>query len=912
MNIAACYIVRNEATNLRRSIASLRECYNQLLVIDTGSQDATVKTAQDLGAVVRHFAWCDDFAAARNFALGELSRLTPDTDWVIFLDADEYFSAETAGNIRNVITRAETAGKSALLVSRVSLETATGEVLSEEPNLRIFALRPGRRYMGRIHEELRDGGQPLDGLALVPRGELLLYHTGYAREVNRPKAERNLRILQQELQEAQKLATPEERQAAAGRLYMYLAEACRGVDDMDAALRYARLDIAQGRRNVVFASRSYHLALGVIARKLEQTEGLRQYELLEARLRLARQAVQDFPELPELAAEYGGALLSVGELAAAGQALERALAIHQPANSLEPRQFTAAQREQVQQLLMHIRQAQQRQVFITAGLICQDEAAVLPDWLADAQQFADEIVVGDTGSGDGSADLVRAAGAKVLDLSLGNAADFDFAAAKNAVLAAAAAVPEAEHWYVFLDADERFYHPERVRGLLQLLPESVQGVQVPLINIDVDRLGEEIDRVPLLRLWRAQAGRHFVGRVHEAVYDVQPDGSTNVVPAQTLQPALAVCHTGYASSRAVAKAKRNLVLLEADIKAHGEQPRHWRYLASTCYGLAEYELAAHYAELAIKRGPEFVAGQREMYSVWLSSLRLAGRPEAERIAAARSALEAYPQEAGYQQEMDRLEAFQSFDDWYAGAGSGDSLAKKLSERWAGLGQADREHLMSWARERGHWDVQAALAALEDGPDIPASHIVQLAAAGGREQVTSELPQAFGQVLRELFAALYYQIPVAEADREAWLVASDVLPEPLQRVLLRAAGSSQALTGGHFDAWQSGLMALAQGSNGILPDWTRYAGLAVDFAPDWALVERAAAELQGKRAFAAAFELLGCVPVAAADGEFWYRAGVSLYHLRQSGAAECFARAAEAGCRERSLAAYQAWSAEGRA
>ena len=912
MNIAACYIVRNEATDLRRSIASLRGCYNQMLVIDTGSQDATVKTAQDLGAVVRHFAWCDDFAAARNFALGELSRLTPDTDWVIFLDADEYFSAETAGNIRNVITRAETAGKSALLVSRVSLETATGEVLSEEPNLRVFALRPGRRYAGRIHEELLDAGQPLAGLALVPREELLLYHTGYAREVNRPKAERNLRILQQELQEAQKLATPEERQAAAGRLYMYLAEACRGVDDMDAALRYARLDIAQGRRNVVFASRSYHLALGVLAKQLEQTKGLRQYELLEARLELARQAVHEFPELPEFAAEYGGALLSVGRLAAAGQAFEQALSVNQPADSLEPHQFTSAQRTQVRGLLGRVRQAQQRRIFITAGLICRDEAEALPDWLADVRQFADEIIVGDTGSPAASADIAGEAGAKVLHLEAEGDGGFDFAAAKNSVLEAAAKVDDKEHWYVFLDADERFYHPERVRGLLQLLPESVQGVQVPLINIDVDRLGEEIDRVPLLRLWRAQAGRHFVGRVHEAVYDVQPDGSTNVVPAQTLQPALAVCHTGYASSRAVAKAKRNLVLLEADIKAHGEQPRHWRYLASTCYGLAEYELAAHYAELAIKRGPEFVAGQREMYSVWLSSLRLAGRPEAERIAAARSALEAYPQETEYQQELDRLEAFQSFDDWYAGAGSGDSLAKKLSERWAGLGQADREHLMSWARERGHWDVQAALAALEDGPDIPASHIVQLAAAGGREQVTSELPQAFGQVLRELFAALYYQIPVAEADREAWLAASDVLPEPLQRVLLRAAGSSQALTGGHFDAWQSGLMALAQGSAATPPDWSRYAELAADFAPDWALVERAAAELQGQGAFAAAFELLGCVPAAAADGEFWYRVGVSLYRLRQPGAAECFARAAEAGCPERSLAAYQAWSAEERA
>lgn len=912
MNIAACYIVRNEATDLRRSIASLRGCYNQMLVIDTGSQDATVKTAQDLGAVVRHFAWCDDFAAARNFALGELSRLTPDTDWVIFLDADEYFSAETAGNIRNVITRAETAGKSALLVSRVSLETATGEVLSEEPNLRVFALRPGRRYAGRIHEELLDAGQPLAGLALVPREELLLYHTGYAREVNRPKAERNLRILQQELDEAQKLATPVERQTAVGRLYMYMAEAYRGVGDMASALRYARLDIAQGRRNVVFASRSYHLALGVLAKQLEQTKGLRQYELLEARLELARQAVHEFPELPEFAAEYGGALLSVGRLAAAGQAFEQALSVNQPADSLEPHQFTSAQRTQVRGLLGRVRQAQQRRIFITAGLICRDEAEALPDWLADVRQFADEIIVGDTGSHDASADIAGEAGAKVLHLEAEGDGGFDFAAAKNSVLEAAAKVDDKEHWYVFLDADERFYHPERVRGLLQLLPESVQGVQVPLINIDVDRLGEEIDRVPLLRLWRAQAGRHFVGRVHEAVYDVQPDGSTNVVPAQTLQPALAVCHTGYASSRAVAKAKRNLVLLEADIKAHGEQPRHWRYLASTCYGLAEYELAAHYAELAIKRGPEFVAGQREMYSVWLSSLRLAGRPATERIAAVRSALEAYPQEKEYQQELDRLEAFRTIDDWYVGADSGDSLTEKLLHRWMGLDQADREQLLVWGRERGRWDVQAALAALEDGPDIPALHLVQLAAAAKREQVAAELPQVFGEVLRELFAALYYQIPVAEADREAWLVASDVLPEPLQRVLLRAAGSSQALTGGHFDAWQSGLMALAQGSNGILPDWTRYAGLAVDFAPDWALVERAAAELQGKRAFAAAFELLGCVPVAAADGEFWYRAGVSLYHLRQSGAAECFARAAEAGCRERSLAAYQLWSAEGRA
>src|SRR5438477_243699 len=43
----------------------------ELVVVDTGSTDDTVKIARRLGARIAHFTWVDDFAAARNRSLEE-------------------------------------------------------------------------------------------------------------------------------------------------------------------------------------------------------------------------------------------------------------------------------------------------------------------------------------------------------------------------------------------------------------------------------------------------------------------------------------------------------------------------------------------------------------------------------------------------------------------------------------------------------------------------------------------------------------------------------------------------------------------------------------------------------------------------------------------------------------------------
>ena len=94
MKLSACYIVKDAANALGKSLQSLRDSVDEIIVVDTGSVDASMETARQAGAKVYSYSWQDDFAAARNFALGKAGG-----DWIVFLDADEYLSPETADNL---------------------------------------------------------------------------------------------------------------------------------------------------------------------------------------------------------------------------------------------------------------------------------------------------------------------------------------------------------------------------------------------------------------------------------------------------------------------------------------------------------------------------------------------------------------------------------------------------------------------------------------------------------------------------------------------------------------------------------------------------------------------------------------------------------------------------------------------
>lgn len=101
MKISACLIVKNEKDHIRSVLSSLAGV-DEIVVVDTGSQDNTVDIAREFTEkVFTDYEWADDFAAARNHALSKCTG-----DWVLSIDADEVLEDGGIEKIRYIIGNA--------------------------------------------------------------------------------------------------------------------------------------------------------------------------------------------------------------------------------------------------------------------------------------------------------------------------------------------------------------------------------------------------------------------------------------------------------------------------------------------------------------------------------------------------------------------------------------------------------------------------------------------------------------------------------------------------------------------------------------------------------------------------------------------------------------------------------------
>ena len=318
LKISACWIVRNEAEKLRQSINSVKEYVDELIVVDTGSTDQTIETAQRLGAKVFEQAWADDFSAPRNLAIENAGG-----DWIIFLDADEFLAKGLAENIRPAINIAVQYGKQALLINLVNIDVERHNAVIDSTYLcRIFKKLEGIHYVGRIHEELRTGnGAPLSKVLTVQNDVLKIWHTGYSSSLNRNKAARNLKMLLRELEETDH---PE-------RIYGYLAQCYNGLDDSANAEKYARLAIEKSPHDSTFASSPHRILLEILSK--DDTARL------EERFEAAANAVEKFPLLPEFRAELAECLAAKGDYPRAISEMKAALKHSASYNGIEPTMF---------------------------------------------------------------------------------------------------------------------------------------------------------------------------------------------------------------------------------------------------------------------------------------------------------------------------------------------------------------------------------------------------------------------------------------------------------------------------------------------------------------------------------------------------------------------------------------------
>lgn len=303
MKISVCYIAKNEEKNLPLSLETVRDLGDELIVVDTGSTDATRKIAEDAGARVYSFPWRDDFAAARNFALGRATG-----DWIVFLDADEGFLYPETVRAKIVEIDAMTPPADAIMVTLVNMNFEATEIQGTMRAARIFRNLPEIRYHGRIHETI---GHARGSLRFYQDdGALSLYHTGYAGDINRQKAERNLRML---------LADVETGGEQPGQ-YMYLADCYMGIQDWQNALKYALLALDSHVQPITGRVGLFHVAI----------ESMRQLGWpLDEQLALADKARDEYPKQPEFYGERGMILCGMGRLDEACDSLETALSIYE-------------------------------------------------------------------------------------------------------------------------------------------------------------------------------------------------------------------------------------------------------------------------------------------------------------------------------------------------------------------------------------------------------------------------------------------------------------------------------------------------------------------------------------------------------------------------------------------------------
>jgi glycosyltransferase involved in cell wall biosynthesis len=151
-------MVKNEARVLPRCLDSVRGLAGEIVVVDTGSTDATPRIAASYGAQVAAFDFAVvDFAAARNEALARAHGR-----WILSLDADEILDPASKPLIPQLVARGENAG---YYFQRLNCHPHP-EDQTMDYVVRLFPNRADYCYRGRVHETI-------DAAILAGGGRLL-------------------------------------------------------------------------------------------------------------------------------------------------------------------------------------------------------------------------------------------------------------------------------------------------------------------------------------------------------------------------------------------------------------------------------------------------------------------------------------------------------------------------------------------------------------------------------------------------------------------------------------------------------------------------------------------------------------------------------------------------------------------
>ena len=307
VKLSACVIAKNEEASIGQWIDNMKGLANEMIVVDTGSTDRTVEIAKAGGAKTYFYAWQDDFSAAKNFALSKASG-----DWILFLDADEYFSEESLPRVRKEIEKYDKMRQVEGLVSyltNVDMDM-DNRIISTAFQMRIFRNRKYLRFVSKIHEYIEN---------LLKRGkmgrlfiDLNILHTGYTPRFMQDKLKRNLNMLQRQVDE----------KGIQAETYGYYIDCYFGLNEYEKTIECVEKYMSQEKPSEEQRTTVYRRWIDalLLAHRPEE-ECLKAIEI----------ALGEFPDMPEFALDKARHFIRLNEPVQAEEWFRKAFSLNQTA-----------------------------------------------------------------------------------------------------------------------------------------------------------------------------------------------------------------------------------------------------------------------------------------------------------------------------------------------------------------------------------------------------------------------------------------------------------------------------------------------------------------------------------------------------------------------------------------------------
>ena len=626
VSVSVCLIVKDEEEFLDNCLASIEGIADEIIVVDTGSEDKTVEIAQKYTDKIYFHPWNDSFSEARNHYLNYATG-----DWIFQIDADEELIKE---DIPSLMEALKDDTIDAIMVQIVSkFQNGRSEAIHSVE--RIFRNNGVIHYEGRVHNRVV-------GITNAKVYSVRLNHYGY--DLNqiqsRNKFERTVGLLKKDLADdpdnpithhylscsylsqamfEETLSTSlraidlAEKQNNGSMLYLW--------SRYNAAMAFYRLkrfdkaeELALSGTNIFPKHIDAYFVLIMVYYEKKEWQRLidvgREYLRL---INLLKTSPEEFCNLVtcSLNEEWNIHVLvsiayfELGREQESSDAFEegvksaptpfvalRAAGIyfHNKNENENARKYLERARAEctddstvnsLLEMLSDLDRESTTTPTISCCMIVKDEEAFLTQCLESVKDHVDEIIIVDTGSTDGTVDIAQNYTAKIYF----HPWEESFSKARNQALAYVTC-----DWVFQIDADE-----ELVEGNGPRLRQAIRDADTAdaiLVNIiSTYSNGKRVARHNFERLFKNNGTIHYEGIVHNRVV-----GATCIKSSK-----IELMHYGYdvEEKKSYEKFIRTTDLLKTQIEKNPDDPMPHHYLGTSYLSRSMHEDCARESTLAI-------------------------------------------------------------------------------------------------------------------------------------------------------------------------------------------------------------------------------------------------------------------------------------------------------------------------